>query len=432
MTRIQDLLFTSAFERAVLRWYYRVFSIAEIEQSRTLKFAFGALLFAHYIAFSSWLQEPSTTVDAAVQGTHRCWPYFQSCGEWLFLQALPIGYSQSVLYMLLFGSFVLCGYLMYRNEWLLAHIVLVPAFVWHFLVTFVFTMALAGNYEYYLFILTLILLFLPHKLFFLQLSLVFFYVLSTVAKNHEAWILGTYFSALKEGLPLFPKWSIPIWTNLVIFMEMVGAWFLMSRPGIMQRSVLAFFVLFHLYSGILVGYRYPATVLPVLFIVFGPLYQKLRVPFDRRSIIGWSLIALMLCLQFVPRVIPGDEKLTLEGNYYGLYMFESNHQCRWVARIHTEDGVAEEVVRESVNARYRCDPYAVFFSLKSICQRHEGEVTRIEWTFDHSINGNPFLRIVDVQDACALSYRPFAHNAWIKTENDEPAVVGYPVENHYR
>lgn len=420
---------------SLVQWFsmrYRsLLSISEIENSTTLQWAFGAMVFAYFIAFNAWLYNRAMTVDVFRAGQHICWPYFQSCGEWLFLHAVP-AYSQTTFYMVLFGTLLAVVYFMFRRQWIYAHLALLPSFIWHGLGVFVFTMSLSGNYEYYLFILSFILLFIPHKLFFLQLALVFFYVLSTVAKIHESWTLGAYFSSLKYGLPIFPDWSIPLLTNLVISMEMVGAWFLMARKGVAQRSVLGFFVLFHLYSGTLVGYRYPATVLPTLFIVFGPLYQKLSVPIDRRSFVGWTLIALMLFMQFTPRMIAGDEKLTLEGNQFGLYMFEANHQCRWVYRVHKNDGSVTSGGGEDMSARNRCDPYRAYFSLKTQCERERGDIKRIALRFDHSVNGGPFLRIVDEADVCSLIYEPFRHNHWIKTEKDDPAIIGLPVQNIYQ
>lgn len=142
-------------------------------------------------------------------------------------------------------------------------------------------------------------------------------------------------------------------------------------------------------------------------------------------------MTLLLCLQLMPVFIQGDEKLTLEGNKYGLYMFEANHQCISTTRIFFHDGKVRTDKRESKSARDRCDPYRVWFHIKNkFCERMPGGV-RVAWTFDHSINGGPFLRIVDVEDVCTLSYHALKHNAWIRTERDKPPVIGYPVENIY-
>lgn len=432
MKPLRERIFDSKTEIKFLRWYHRFFSIKEIEESLTLKWVFGAALLSHFLAFNSWFYNKATTVDTVLRGSHSCWPYFQSCGDLAFLRALPDGYSQPFLYMVLFGTLMLSVYLMYKREWVLAHLALVPSFIWHTLGTFVLTGSLSGNYEYYLFILTFVLLVLPHKEFFLKLSLVLFYFLASTIKLHEGWVLGTYFSAMKTGLPIFPEWSIPFWTNLVIFMQIVGAWFLLSKNVVLQRATIFFWVVFHLYSGILVGFRYPTTVLPTLFILFGPLYRYTPIPFDKKAIAGWLMVAALFPIQFISILIPGDEKLTLEGNNYGLYMFEANHQCISDIYFINSDGEENMKRRVSESARARCNPYRQWFSIKQNCDVYEEQGTRVAWTYDHSINGGPFLRIVDADDVCSLEYKAFGHNEWIKTEEDDPEIVGYPVENHYR
>ncbi len=427
---IEERLFNGDYGRAFRSIYYRVFSVHEIAEQKILQWVFGATILSYFLTFFEWFHNHLTTVDALADGSYVCWSYFQGCEKLLVLRALPEGYSQPLLYMVLLGFLGLAVFLMYRKEWMLAHLAILPAFIWHVLGSFVVTMSMAGNYDYYLFVFAFITLFIPHKEFFLKLALVSLYTLSTVAKIHPTWIAGTYFSPLKTGLPLFQDWSIPLYTNLVIFMEMVGVWFLMSSNKLLRRGALIFFIFFHLYSGLLVGYRYPTTVLPTLLILFGPMYRPLSIPFDRRAIAGWSLIILLCCMQFTPRLIYGDEKLTMEGNRFGLYMFEANHQCISATEIEYLNGESVMGKRESHSARNRCDPYSYWFRLKKACERNPN-VAHIRWTFDHSINGGPFLRIVDVPDACALEYYPFKHNDWIRTEYDNPPVIGYPVENLY-
>lgn len=411
--------------------YAHLFSIHEIRDSKTLQWVFGATVLSYYGAFFSWIFRSGTSVEGVADGSNICWHYFQSCQNYLFLHSLPYGYSQTLLYMTLFGVFFLVIYRMYRVQWVAAHALLLPAFLWHLLGTFVITNTLAGNYDYYLFSFAFILLFLPHKEFFLKLALVLFYFLSTAVKIHPTWVLGTYFSSLLTGLPLFTDVAIPFWTNFLIFMEMVAAWFLLGKPGFAQKAVFAFFVIFHLYSGLLVGYRYPTTVLPTLVILFGPFYRYTVPPLDRRSIAGWIFVCALLAWQSIPHIIPGDEKLTLEGNRAGVYMFEANHQCISRLLVSYADGSSRDIIQESARAPQRCDPYDFWFGIQRVCQTTDSALKSVHWTFDHSVNGEPFLRIVYEPDACALSYKPFSRNPWIRSEKDNPPVVGYPVENLY-
>jgi len=111
-------------------------------------------------------------------------------------------------------------------------------------------------------------------------------------------------------------------------------------------------------------------------------------------------------------------------------MFEANHQCISQHTLYFKDGSTETDIRESIDARRRCDPYRAWFKFQSSCANGT-LVDRIEWQFDHSINGGPFYRIVDEQDVCSLEYKAFGRNEWIKTPEEGATIIGYPVKNVY-
>ncbi|NQV93103.1 hypothetical protein HQ403_01235 [Candidatus Kaiserbacteria bacterium] len=429
---IRNQIFTASFEQRFFALYRKIFSIKEIEESSLLQWVFGATLFSFFITFQSWIGSSGITTEAFLNNDYVCWPWFQGCGEWYFLSALPYGYSQTIFYMAIFGAMVLITYLMWRRDWVLAHLLTTVLFLWKALVMLVLTYGMAGNYDYYHLVFAFVLLFLPLKIFFLKLTLVLFYFLASTIKFHEGWVLGTYFSALKTGLPIFPDGTIPFWTNMVIFMQVIGSWFLLSSNKVLQRTALFFFVTFHLYSGTIVQFHYPAIVLPTLLILFGPMYTHQKVPLNKKAIAGWSLVAVLFILQLSSVVIPGDEKITLEGNKYGLYMFEANHQCKSLVSIYDKEGEVYSFNRESSLSRHRCDPYKLWFSVQQICKRSEDNIDHVEIVFDHSINGGPFYRIVDEQNACDLEYKALQHNEWIKTPKEGAEIIGYPVKNIYR
>lgn len=429
-TPLRERIFTHPRELRFLRWYRRTFSLGEFEQEPLLPWAFGALLLAYFVSFFDYVSSSAITVEAYRANLYSCWSYFPSCGEYYFLSALPFGYSQSYLYAGFFALMTLIVYLMWRREWVLAQLAFLPLFIWKLQVIFLWSASLGGNYDYYDLAFSIVLLFLPYKLFFLKVTFVFLYFLATTIKIHEGWILGTYFTSLRTGLPIFPDALTPVVTNTVILMQMIGAWFLLSKNHLYQRAALTFFLCFHLYSSILVHFRYITTAIPMLLILFGPRYSVTPVPLTKRALPGFTLLACLLAFQMIPFTIPGDQKLTLEGNRFGLYMFEANHQCRSETTVHLTDGTTETATTWSSTARLRCDPYKYWFTLQERCQRHPN-IERISWTFDHSINGNPFYRIVDTQDACALTYKTFEHNEWIRLPEAGARAVGLPVENVY-
>ena len=64
------------------------------------------------------------------------------------------------------------------------------------------------------------------------------------------------------------------------------------------------------------------------------------------------------------------------------------------------------------------------------CARNPN-VQKISYVFDHSINGGPFYQIVDLDNLCSVTYKPWGHNDWILLP-PQAQIVGYPVEDNYR
>ena len=449
---------SNPYLRRCLAGYRRLFSIEEIENSTTVQWLFGALLLYFLVTFITWSN--SSVLSTTNAGVTVCWPYFQHCGNLYFFTSLPLGYSQNIFYMVLFGIMLGATYGMWRKQWGLAHVCMAVLFAWKAFAGFFLSQDLLGVYDYYHLILTAVVLFFPLKEYFAKTAFVLLYFLSSTIKFYPTWVLGTYFTSLQTGLALFPDSLTPIITNLVIFSQTIGCWFLLSRHRSLQLSAFFFFEFFHFYSGVYVGYYYPLIAIPVLTILFGPMYRYQKPPLSRKSIAGWMCLVFLVALQLYTFIIPGDQKMTLEGYRYGVWMFDANHQCvatitehyplgtsgfrestweatpgspcfgfscltkRSVQKVNNEWLVTERL--ESPKSWSRCSPYTVLMQYKGACALTK----RIELQFDHSINGDPFYRIVDEQNICTLSYSPFWHNDWIKEAPDAP-TVGYPVKNIY-
>ncbi|HPF77961.1 MAG TPA: hypothetical protein PLF01_01595 [Alphaproteobacteria bacterium] len=407
-------------------FFQKLLSIGEIRSDVALQLFGAAILIGFMFNFNRWENENLISLAARDGHWAICWPFFQSCYDWMFMSARPDGYTQNTIFMLMLGVIFAGSYALLSRKFSLAHACIFILFLWECYVVLISYLH-TSNYYYYHLTFCIIYLFLPYKRFFGSLSIVFFYFLSTAAKIHESWTLGAYFSAMKTELPLFPEGYAFIWTNILIFKEMFVAWFLFSKNKALQRSVFWFYVAFHLYSGLLVQYQYPVIVTPMLIIFFGPLYKPFKeAPHDRKSAPGWLLFAALLMSQLFSNMIPGDEKLTMEGNFYGLAMFAANHQC--IVNVRDENDEVLWHIEES-NARRRCDAYRYWFQSKKLfCDDTSGK--KFHLLIDHSINGGPFLEIVNEKDLCSLSYNPWGRNEWIKTE-DEAKPVGRPLQNAY-
>lgn len=402
--------------------YKKIFFIDEIESSKIMQILFYAISLSFFVTFYGWDNSNSISISSFIKGFNICPPYFQNCGNYYFLEGLPYGYTQGFFYVILFLILSYGILSAIKHNWETAHKAIFVGFFWKIIFVFFLTYGIGGNYDYYDICLAFVFLFLPKKEYFSKLLFVTFYFAASTIKIHEGWILANYLNTTYLGAPFFNEKYLPIFTNIVIIMQIIGGWFLLSKNKTLQMLSFIYFFLFHVYSGIIVNYRYITISLTTLVILFGHNFETLKIsspsfpdilPITKKTILGYIFILMLLLCQSIAIIIPGDQKKTLEGNFYGLYMFEANHQCISTATIYYKNNTTKESVKTNSIANNRCDPYAYWYRLKGQCVK-DGMIAKISWTFDHSINGHQFQRIVDENNACTLEYKNLQHNEWIK------------------
>ncbi len=417
---------------AAKRLIHTLFSSGEIAHSQALYLSAWALLLGWLLEFSTWSRYADFTRNAVEEGRHLCWPFFQSCGEWYFLTVPPLGNSEGLVYALLFGLIVLAGYFLITRNFEGVYAVFFVLFAWEALVILM-SMRLSVNYWYFHVLYGALFLFARYKLQFLRVGAAALYFFSGLLKLNDGWILGTYFTSLQSGLYYIPHSLTLVATNAVIFMELVLVWFLFYPSRVVRLSVLGILTLFHLYSAIFVGLTYPTIVLPMILALFGSGEVATWQWRPHRRVVAGVCVLIVLCaIDAVPYTIPGPSRITGEGNKMGMYMFDGNYQCTAVATTHYKDGTVSQATSTSTYAIERCDPYAVWFYLHQMCEQNPA-VASNTFTFDTSVNGSPFMRIVEGADACTRTYKPFAHNPWILIPGVEHVMqVGLPQKNLYR
>ncbi len=394
------------------------FTESQIENSITIIIFMWWALFSFVITFFTFVGKGYTSNYSSLP----CWPHFQDCKNIFPLIPLPFSYSENIFYAGLLSIVVYGAYNLYYKNFFNAYICILILWFWEF---FVYNVTYGlGNFDYYNMVLIGVFLFFTKKIHYLRFTFVFLYFLAATIKIGSGWIDGTYFTSLQTGVPIFPNsWSFLV-SNVVILMQIVGCWFLLMRKGYLFTFALWYFCIFHLYSTILVGYRYPVTSLFLIIILFG-LREKTTVLSDLKPRLkdwfNWVLLILLVIIQFIGIIIPGNQKITMEGNKYGLYMFEANHQC-----ISLNVSKKGTTTIASSDARSRCDPYVYLERLKKEC-RKIGEP--ISWSFDASVNGGPLYRVIEQKNACGLVYKPFAHNIWINVDN--PKYIAEVHKNVY-
>jgi hypothetical protein len=129
-----------------------------------------------------------------------------------------------------------------------------------------------------------------------------------------------------------------------------------------------------------------------------------------------ALLALFGLALIVPHLYPENPYQTLRFNGYMFNMFEANYQC--TGSIDNREFSVKE-------ARRRCSPFLILQRAQRLCN---GRMRPFPLVVNQSMNGQPFLRIVDLPDACEVEATLFGKNSWI-IPADQAAIVGYPAYN---
>jgi hypothetical protein len=206
-----------------------------------------------------------------------------------------------------------------------------------------------------------------------------------------------------------------------------------------------------------------------------PLHAGLRA--TRRHALVLALFGVVLLGGFLHLLLPGDVRLTGEGRYFGLFMFDANHAVRFQARIHKggqtwvvqvyrgwrhehapetldsgiraaryRDGVLEETfevngpVRDggeiifnpdyfrAARMRIAGDPYLYYYYARELVRRYQPD--QLSLRLDRRLDGHPeFVTLLNIPDFAALNpaYRSFRRNEWIQLPGPEsPPAYRWP------
>ncbi len=405
-----------------MNWLEKIFHHSELFTQRSIQALYVILFFDLVFTFNSWTSQGYLTVQSVKENDAICWPYFQNCLDLYVFQAIPQGYSLGILYMVIGGFLFTSLYFSYREKWDKALLFLAIPALFKFLMLYVFSYLPIGNYHVLGLVFVLLLLFAKHKLFALKVAVTVFYFCAAALKINAGYISGSIFSSLALGVPIFPNSLLPYYGLVFILIVVAVPFFLWSaelRVRIMAVSILA---AFHVYSITLVGFRFAALCIPILFILFILSdYEKFSFKKIRTDVFSFILISLIILGQSLPIIIAGDERITSEGEKYGFYMYTANRQCIRTINVHYKDGTSAENTYEDRKGMRRCDPYEDWFRIQQACK--QDTVSRIEWIFNVSINGSYFYTLVDVPNACVITeYKAFSHNDWLKTDIQDTSL----------
>lgn len=413
--------------------YSKFFSVHEIVENKRLQSFFWLTLFL--IVFDMSGASMMVGKDDPMSNRASCWTFFQGCLDSFPFQALPLSYAYGLFMSVFLGLVLLAAVKAAQGRWIRAHQVLLSLMLWKFLFHFVLYNTRDQNFEYFQQIPAFVFLLSRNKLFSCQFSWAFCLLWAAHEKLHPSWISAGYFTNLELGIPLVPLGWEPLATNIVIWFEILCSIGLLSTSKKWVRFSFIGWTCFHLYSVSLVGFYYPVRCLVALWGFFYQFDFKSEVSqyqLRTKSSLLQLLVVAVTALNLFPSLITNDEKWTLEGLGYGFFMFDANHQChsrvRWSKSDGTSGGTTE---RSAFESTARCDPYWFLEKIKASCKRR-GADWKGHWTFDHSVNGSAFYRVINETNACELSYNFRGGNKWIKTPALGAPIIGYPSPNAVR
>lgn len=269
---------------------------------------------------------------------------------------------------------------------------------------------LMGNYHYVSLLVSLVYLFFPAKKQNIPLAIVMIYFSAGLLKTNWEWISG---SALFSTLTA-PNSLIIVLCSYVLLLELIFSWALLY-----SRKLFWFFFIqfigFHIFSWKFVGAYYPITMFLMLsFFILNYLFNDSEeFTFKKKS--SWFLVTAVLILQFVPLFFPGESRLTGEGRYFSLNMFDSLPICE-VKIVGIKNGKQVDVPFViSHGARMVCDPLVFYNYTKALCAKNHFESIRLNLKSRMTSEGK-FKLIIDESNFCSddIRYSVFKHNHWIR------------------
>ena len=444
----------------------------EVDRDPRLKAICAALLFYFHMTFAFWWRHAgslSTKGSDAFDFVPS--PLFQNLRWLVFMDGFQ---TESYLYLL--GMLALLGMfsLFCLRSSLLALCVLAVLLL-NKVFFYLCDLRLFANYHHFHLLFTLVVLISAEKMRSFRAVLALSYFMSAVVKMTPSWLFGEYFNSVPGKLPLLPQasWVVTSASVALIVLELFGplCWF--TRIKWLRRLSFVAFILFHIYSGLIVGYWYTSLMLPLVLVAFmgfnEPLQRGFR--FSRRHWPTMAVFAVALFGSSYHLLIPGDARLTAEGKYFGLFMFDANREVRfeadiqkgtnfwtiqvtrswrnsgepawvdpgmrihcnyyqngWLSNsfavtqpIHHGDGVLfNPQYFLGASIRTIGDPYLYYHYARELVRRYHPD--RVAIRLDQRLDGRPeVVRLVDIDDFARLnpSYDSFRHNAWINLPGPE-------------
>jgi hypothetical protein len=450
----------------ITRWLENFFHSREVDRDPRLKIMCGCLFFYYFLTFYQWWQ---LAVSLSTAG-NKTFDYVPAAIIQNMRWLIVMNAFDTRMYMYALGTLALLGlFSLFYLRSSLSAMGLLAFLLINKTYFYLSDLRLFTNYHHFHLLFSLVFLVSRDKLRFFRGVLAVSYIMSAVVKFTPSWLAGEYFNSFADKAPLLPKIS---WLATgagvgVIVMELFGplTWF--TRITWLRRLSYALFILFHIYSGVIIAFWYTSLMLPLVLAAFLRFRRPLQAGyrFARRDVATFGILAMVVLGGVYHYFIPGDVRLSFEGRYFGFFMFDANRQVTfeteiekgnklWQMRLFRtfqtsatavdsdfttdisckfwQDGnlrsvflvehpiedegqiIFNPVYFEKMNDRKYGDPYFYYYYTRELVRRYHPD--RVSLRLDDQLNGHPeVVRVLDISDFGKLNprYSIFKHNDWI-------------------
>jgi len=392
--------------------------ITEIREDSALRIYGACLAIGNVLSYTNWkgVYIPKYLIDEPI-----CWPFFESCHKLRFLNVDQINLVFSA-----FGIASVIGVILFFRKKTVtsAYWWLIGVNIFKTLI-YITDYRLRMNQHYMLYFVTFAFLFLPHKRDLLRYLIVAFYVGAGSLKLNQEWLSGA-------GLYRDPLWIhgkfVPIACAYAAILETCFSYGLLVRRKIIFWATFIQIALFHLVSFPVVGPFYPLLMFGIIAIF--PLtyfYERtdetpnlLRAFLTGRQWIStYVFIGLFVLGQLVPKIMPGDEKITGEGRLFSLHMFDAKVACEGQLTLKFRDGSVQEVeIPQKMKVRIKCDPVVNLSLARNQCRKYQNDANfeNLDFYYEARLESAKDMRpLVDISDFCSkkIDYKMWRPNDWI-------------------
>lgn len=344
--------------------YSTLFSLAELHTSSVAQVIFGTLVVLEGLIFYPIFFKNVAAVSSFASNDFVCWPFFPTCGSWYVLTSPPIGYSYTALFSCLFLLLSVAIGALFTRRTTLAHISFGIALCIEGILLFVLSFNIAYAHVYLHFFLSVLVLTFPYKIHIARLSVIALYCGAGVIGIYQLYVGSLY------TLPLLSPLLSTLSTAAVIFIELIGVWFLWSNNSKQRRFILCALLGAHLYGSIVFGwheFEYFICAAPLLLALFWDTEDtSKKVPFALSVVI----LACIASGQFVAFKLMSDSNIFVLRPHLGVALSNRTASCTGSITVIREAAIST-ATKGTEWKNCQCSPYTRAFEAKQICAREK-------------------------------------------------------------